>query len=156
MSLTKNQVAVVNAVVVLGCVGYFAWRWSSGREPVKPAAPADAAPPPIDAQLPPAHGWTLYDVTARQLVEDYAANEVAADTKYLRTPILVRGIVDHVSHEGDGALLVFLVFGGRAHVTAHLVDLAGVDAVKARQEAAVRCFGDGQFDGPQLKNCALE
>lgn len=106
-------------------------------------------------EAPPAANAALTVVTALRLFDDYKGNTVGADEKYRGKALRVTGIVDHVARDGAGAFLDFRVHGSE-RVQAHFVDESGVGEIKSGLDATVRCFGDGEFGGPQLKNCVLE
>lgn len=106
-------------------------------------------------EAPPAANAALAVVTALRLYDDYKSNTVGADEKYRGKALRVTGIADHVARDGAGAFLDFRVHG-RERVQAHFVDENGIGDIKAGGEATVRCFGDGEFGGPQLKSCVVE
>jgi hypothetical protein len=139
---------LVLAVAAIGCDVK-----KSSHDDATPAAvvasPAATTPPPAPIDI-------TVDVAARQLFDDYRANVIGADEKYKGKGLRVTGIVDHVSREGSKkAFLDFRVYRTE-RVQAHFDRAIELAEVKPGSETTVRCVGDGEFGGPQLKNCALE
>ncbi len=101
------------------------------------------APPPLE-------------VTVKQIVEDYRANEIGADEKYRDKSLLVTGIVGGVARDDLDRPFVGLVANGfeKGLMKAIFANETGLGALKKSDVITIRCRGQN-YDKPELVDCVL-
>lgn len=110
--------------------------------------------------------------TATELHREYQANEIAADAKYKRKWVQVRGSVAHVAKDISGTPYIAFATNGVGQVQAALFDVqiktmsaSGFSACTVMEKAAgvrpgqkltVECLGKGSAIGmPRLEQCVI-
>ena len=94
--------------------------------------------------------WQWMNVTAEQLVADYRANEIAADSKYKNQHLVVTGTIGRIASEymtlevSDQAMDVQCIYKpGKS----------GPESLVRGQESKVYGVGAGKVSNVILKNC---
>ncbi|RPE74640.1 OB-fold protein [Vulcaniibacterium tengchongense] len=112
------------------------------------AAPASQAEPAADA----------IKITARELFQAYAANEVAADGKYKGKALEVSGKVESITSDFSDEAVVQLTTGEilqQVHARGLPKDVAA--QLETGQQVTVACTGAGEVMGsPQLNDCRVK
>lgn len=108
------------------------------------------------AAEPPAEHPPL-EVTAHQLFDDYQANEVAADAKYLDMSLLVSGRIAKIGKDALGDPYLHLAVAGASDgVIASFDSATGLEQLRRGQRVTVRCRGVGFTLGSAgLSACVL-
>lgn len=102
----------------------------------------------------------VIDVTARELEKAYAENEVAADERYRGKVLRVSGVIDQISKDALGEMVVMLrspnVMGG-VHCTFDDKQKSQVASLKKGQKVTLRGRGTGVALGaPTLSSCSVD
>lgn len=105
-------------------------------------------------------GTNAVDVTAKQLLAEYHANEVSADDHYKGKVLRVSGTIDAI-RKGitDEPYLVLRAGEMFDSVQAHFEDDAQalLRRLSNGESVTVRCIGDGMIlNSPMLKDCIVE
>ena len=104
-------------------------------------------------------GVSALPVSARQLFDDYDANEVSADRKYKGAILSVTGTVQSIDKDFLDNVVVRLettnqFMGVNAYLLESEIDSAG--ALKKGQSVSLTCKGEGRVAGsPVLRECVL-
>lgn len=149
----KKKIGCVGAaaiiVVILIAAGV------ATRDPAQSPSGSSTASRPAAAPAPPP-----IEVTARQLLEDYSANEVAGDNKYKGRTLLVTGRVDEIAKDVFGSVVLYLQTGetfNRVMATMAARDDSRFANLSKGQNVTLRCRGNGLLVGsPILDKCALQ
>jgi hypothetical protein len=94
-------------------------------------------------------------VSARELVNAYLTNEVAADHNYRGEPLLVNGVVAGIERDAEGRPYAVLAAGGAIGVQAFFDNDGAVVRLKPGEAVSVQCVGVGRRLHVQMKECSL-
>jgi putative nucleic acid binding protein len=98
--------------------------------------------------------------TAPDLINDYKANEIAADQRYKGRVVQVSGAVDSIGKDIMDSMYLTLSSGeefGLTSVQCFFNDSAGASLARLQkgERVTVICVCDGKFGNVILKDCAL-
>ncbi len=120
-----------------------------------------ASTPEKNVSIQPLRGWPSEhpsEVSLGRLIEDYDANEVAADNKYRNHLLIVSGPVNGIKKDLEGNTYLNLgvqshLLGVNATLNPKYVQLAA--SLAKGDVVSIVCVGDEKIITPQLKNCAI-
>lgn len=129
------------------------------KDEPKPPAPSPSNPmTPTDAPSVDAPGGTqVVDVTAGELFEEYIANEIGADAKYLDKTLRVSGVVSRIAKDNGKPFVTFFVLEApKNELRADFGSTDGLGTLKADQSIVARCRGGNVDHRPTLTECTFE
>jgi hypothetical protein len=117
-------------------------------EKIRRGEDPDKAPP-----TPTKPEWEWLHVSAEQLVADYRANEVAADSKYKGAHLAVAGTVGRVT----GEFLTLEVANGISDVQCiYSIGADGPENVQRGEPATIYGMGSGKIHNVIVTNCRAQ
>ncbi len=132
-------------------------RLGADRQPSHESEPAPAPQAPAAA---PAHAAPAVEVTARQLFDDYRANEVRADEKYRGRLLHVIGRVAKVAKDlmNEQPYVDLRTPDGITGVDAGFAITTGLSDLGPGEPIAMVCVGNGMTPtrSPRLDGCILD
>jgi len=150
----KSSAMAIGGLIVLAVIVYIFYDMGkpakntsvANTEASQPAAaPADAAPAEVVLQ-----------VSAKQLAQDYNANEVAADAKYKDKLLEVTGTLEGINKDFSDDPYLTLETDNQflpVHANYSKADLADLSKLVKGQDVTMTCRGKGMMVGSPILDC---